>query len=47
MVAVAILLLFRFAPRQSLAPWRALMGGTAVAVILWVGFTELLRSTSR
>ena len=41
-IAVAVLLLFRFAPREPLAPWRSLMAGTAVAVVLWVAFTGLL-----
>jgi membrane protein len=41
-VAGAILLMFRFAPRTSLGPWRSLMIGTAVAVVLWVAFTALL-----
>ena len=41
-IAVAILLLFRFAPKASLGPWRSLFAGTAVAVVLWVAFTGLL-----
>jgi YihY family inner membrane protein len=41
-VSVAILLLFRFAPRSSLGPWRSLIWGTVVAVVLWVAFTGLL-----
>jgi YihY family inner membrane protein len=41
-IAVAILLLFRFAPKASLGPWRALFAGTVVAVVLWVAFTGLL-----
>ena len=41
-VAAAILLLFRFAPRSSLGPWRSLFIGTAVAVVLWVASTGLL-----
>src|SRR5262245_18928408 len=41
-IAVAILLLFRFAPKASLGPWRSLFVGTLVAVVLWVAFTGLL-----
>lgn len=41
-VAAAILLMFRFAPRASLGPWRSLLIGSAVAVVLWVAFTGLL-----
>jgi membrane protein len=41
-VAAAILLMFRFAPRSSLGPWRSLLIGSAVAVVLWVAFTGLL-----
>lgn len=41
-IAVAILLLFRFAPKANLGPWRSLLAGTAVAVVLWVAFTGLL-----
>jgi YihY family inner membrane protein len=41
-VAAAILLLFRFAPKASLGPWRSLFAGTLVAVVLWVAFTGLL-----
>ena len=41
-IAVAILLLFRLAPRASLGPWRYLFAGTVVAVVLWVAFTGLL-----
>jgi uncharacterized BrkB/YihY/UPF0761 family membrane protein len=41
-IAVAILLLFRFAPKVSLGPWRYLFAGTVVAVVLWVAFTGLL-----
>jgi YihY family inner membrane protein len=41
-IGVAILLLFRFAPKASLGPWRALFAGTVVAVVLWVAFTGLL-----
>jgi YihY family inner membrane protein len=41
-VALAILLLFRFAPKASLGRWRYLFAGTAVAVVLWVAFTGLL-----
>ena len=41
-IAAAILLLFRFAPKASLGPWRSLFAGTLVAVVLWVAFTGLL-----
>lgn len=41
-VSVAILLMFRFAPRTRLGPWQSLGWGTVVAVVLWVGFTGLL-----
>ena len=41
-IAVAILLLFRFAPKASLGPWRSLFAGTVVAVVMWVAFTGLL-----
>jgi YihY family inner membrane protein len=41
-VAGAILLMFRFAPRRSLGPWRSMIAGTVVAVALWVAFTGLL-----
>jgi uncharacterized BrkB/YihY/UPF0761 family membrane protein len=41
-IAAAILLLFRFAPRASLGPWRYLFAGTVVSVVLWVAFTWLL-----
>jgi YihY family inner membrane protein len=41
-IAVAILLLFRFAPKADLGSWRSLFAGTVVAVVLWVAFTGLL-----
>src|SRR5262245_41760051 len=41
-VSLAILLMFRFAPRSRLGPWRSLISGTVVAVVLWVGFYGLL-----
>jgi YihY family inner membrane protein len=41
-VAGAILLMYRFAPRRSLGPWRSLIIGTVVAVVLWVAFIGLL-----
>ena len=41
-VAGAILLMFRFAPRNSLGPWRSLIIGTVVALVLWVAFTGML-----
>jgi uncharacterized BrkB/YihY/UPF0761 family membrane protein len=41
-VALAVTLLFRFAPRTRLGSRRAVVGGSVVAVILWVVFTGLL-----
>lgn len=41
-VALAVTLLYRFAPRTRLGPRRAVVGGSVVAVILWVIFTGLL-----
>ena len=41
-VSVAILLMYRFAPRSRLGPWSSLIWGAVVAVVLWVGFTALL-----
>jgi uncharacterized BrkB/YihY/UPF0761 family membrane protein len=41
-VATAMLLLLRVAPRSSLGAWRSVIGGTVVGVILWVAFTGLL-----
>ncbi len=38
-VACAIYLLFRFAPRHTIRPSRAVWAGAAVAVVLWVLFT--------
>jgi YihY family inner membrane protein len=42
MIALAILLLFRFGPKATLGPWRSLIAGTVVALVLWVAFTGLL-----
>ena len=41
-VALAVTLLYRFAPRTRLGSGRAVVGGSVVAVILWVVFTGLL-----
>lgn len=41
-VALAVTLLYRFAPRQRLGPRSAVVGGSVVAVTLWVIFTGLL-----
>jgi YihY family inner membrane protein len=41
-VALAVSLLYRFAPRSRLGPRRAVVVGSAVAVVLWVTFTGLL-----
>lgn len=41
-VALAVTLLYRFAPRARLGPRRAVVGGSVVAVIMWVAFTGLL-----
>ena len=41
-IAAAILLLFRVAPKASLGPWRSLLAGTVVALVLWVALTGLL-----
>lgn len=41
-VALAVTLLYRFAPRASLGPRSAVVGGSVVAVSLWVAFTGLL-----
>jgi YihY family inner membrane protein len=41
-VALAVILLYRFAPRTRLGPRRAVVAGSAVAVILWVIITGLL-----
>lgn len=42
MVSLAVALLFRAAPRRRLGPRRAILWGSAVAVVLWVAFTGLL-----
>ena len=41
-ISLATLLMFRFGPRSRLGPWRSLLWGTVVAVVLWVAFTGLL-----
>src|SRR5919197_1674928 len=41
-IGVAILLLFRFAPKARLGSMRSLLAGTVVALVLWVAFTGLL-----
>ena len=41
-VALAVFLLFRFAPRRPLGPPRAILAGSLVAVVLWAAFTALL-----
>jgi YihY family inner membrane protein len=41
-VALAVFLLFRLAPRALLGPPRALLAGSLVAVVLWAVFTVLL-----
>jgi YihY family inner membrane protein len=41
-VAFAVFLLFRVAPRRQLGPSRAILAGSLVAVVLWAGFTALL-----
>ena len=39
---MAVSMLYRLAPRTRLDPRRAVVGGSVVAVILWVVFTGLL-----
>jgi uncharacterized BrkB/YihY/UPF0761 family membrane protein len=41
-VALAVTLLYRFAPSARLVARRAIVGGSVVAVSLWVAFTGLL-----
>lgn len=41
-VTAAVMLLYRAAPRRRLRPRRAILGGSLVAVALWVTFTGLL-----
>jgi YihY family inner membrane protein len=41
-VAFAVFLLFRMAPRRPLGPPRAILAGSLVAVVMWASFTALL-----
>jgi len=41
-VALAVFLLFRMAPRRPLGPPRAILVGSLIAVVLWAAFTALL-----
>jgi len=41
-VAFAVFLLFRIAPRRPLGPPRAILAGSLVAVVMWAAFTGLL-----